>query len=333
MPGAIANKALATLAGALAPAALLIAAFAPAGASAAPIKRTVPLDGKVTQVRMAVHHKSGSQPPAILLSTAPRRVDCAANGFRYTSHNRQGRLRVTLTCSDLSENSRAEFKIRRPYAREVAISDGTGKVRLKLDKPAGDAVPLVGLTTEPKGTNCETTPRSMHVGRDEFRATASVTCNDLPRNARGELAVGGLLAPNHIDLQHREPTRADFAAAEAAASSEGAERARKPCDDPYTVSLGGGSVTKQVCYTEPTRLGPWQSWFIGSGPRAASAPCVSPWYAHSLLNVVFPVSLDVDPYSGWYSYYFGVVTNWRAWTDVDFSFAYSCYQSTPIPKG
>ena len=47
----------------------------------------------------------------------------AANGFRYTSYNRKGRRRVTLTCSNLSENSRAEFKIRRPYAREVAISD------------------------------------------------------------------------------------------------------------------------------------------------------------------------------------------------------------------
>ena len=300
---------------------LAIAAAAPS--ADASVTRTEPLDTKVTDVRMAVRHRTGTQPPAVLLSTSPKRTECSARGFRYRSINRKGRLRLRMTCSGLTENSRAHLEIRRPYVREFAMGNGTGTVRVKLDKPPGDAVPLVSLTTRPKRTDCETTPKGMHIGKREFRARASVRCRDLPEGTRGELAIGGLLAPDHIDLRHREPTLAALPA--------GVERraGRKPCDDPITVSALGSSVTKQVCYTSPTTLGPWQSWYIGVKPAAARAPCQAPWKAYNVLgNLLFPTGIDVEPDSNWWSYYFGVFTNWRAWTDVDASFYYSCYQTS-----
>ena len=63
------------------------------------------------------------------------------------------------------------------------------------------------------------------------------------------------------------------------------------------------------------------------------APCRSPWYAQSVLNFLYEPAVDADPWSWWWSYAFGLVTNWRAWTDVNFQWGYTCYQSSLGARG
>ena len=204
-------------------------------------------------------------------------MECAARGFRYRSYNRHGRLRLKLTCSGLTDNARAGAQtLRRPYLRNFAIGNGTGTVRVDVDKPDGDAVPLVSLTTRPRDSDCTAKPQGVHVGGSRFRAEARVTCRGLPDDARGVLAVGGLLAPDHIDV--RDPDQKPPPAGAATST----ERFQKPCDDPETFTFEGASVTTQTCYKRSITLGPWETGWIGSPFSPMQAPCRSPWYAQSV---------------------------------------------------
>lgn len=158
----------------------------------------------------------------------------------------------------------------------------------------------------------------MHVGRRELRASARVTCRKLPQGVRGVLAVGGLLAPSRTAVARAETLATSRGTATAAAA--------KPCDGEITISIKSVSVTRLQCYTHPMTLGPWQTGFMGSVKQRS---CLGGWrQGDVLLKLMFQPSLDVDPYTYWYSYAFGFVTNWLFNGDITASFASSCFKGS-----
>jgi hypothetical protein len=292
----------------------------PATASARTV-RTVPITGWVTTVDLKVPHTTGRRPPAILLSTTPSNLGCAVSRYTYHAVNRKAEFRMRLACRRLKRGARIRLVFRAPYERVFPIHDGTGTIRVRLDKPPGRALPLGQLTTRPRATHCTATPTGMHVGVHVFTASARVECHGLPPHAKGVLSVGGLLAPSDIAMSSASPATARASAV-------------KPCSSARTLSALGHSISWIYCYTPSTTLGPWQSTFVGILPP--NPPCSSPWRRVTaldsaglrvILSNLYPPAVYVDPTSAWaWSDFLGLVTNWQFSGDITVQWQYNCYQ-------
>jgi hypothetical protein len=316
-------------------AAAILTAAAFSTAAAAQIVKTFAIRNGVTSVRLAVPHTTGLRPPAILLSTRPATLPCSVVGYRYHAIGKKGKFGLRIRCRNVGNGARGRLVFRPPYVRVFKLGNGTGTITVRLDKFPGSATPLGQLTTRPRATNCTATPTGRHVGQHVFTASALVSCHGLPHNAKGMLAVGGLLAPSpspairSADLLAQSPSSAVESHTTASAA------AVKPCSSTRTLSALGHSLSWRYCYGAGINLGPWQSAFFGQTPTQRCPPGwinvnqVQPEVLRIFLFNLYPPAVYVEPTSAWawsYSSILGLVTNWQFSGSITAMWSWNCYQ-------
>jgi hypothetical protein len=312
---------------------LVIVAVAMAFASSATAAtvRSVALTRGATKVSVRVPQVNGSRPPAILMSTRPAGLRCSVDGYRYINRERSGRFQTTLRCPQARAGARARFVFRAPLIRRFGLRNGVGTVRLVVDKPRGDVRPLARLSTQPRDTDCTATRSRVRVSARRLTATARVRCHGLPRHARGQLAVGGLIAARTSAVSQTAAAAIAPAPAERTAAEISAG-----CEGPITVTLGGHSASWKYCYEAPFTLGPWQSHWVGHIGTTPQFGCPGGWVRHfpALEHPLawatignFNVDLVTDPSSAWaWSWRLGVVSNWQFSGDVTFWWQFRCFR-------
>jgi hypothetical protein len=293
---------------------------------------TVPIHNGVTSVNLTVPHMTGLRPPAILLSTRPADLRCTVVSYRYHAADKVGTFGMRIRCRKVGRAAQARLVFRQPYVRVFNLRNGTGTVKIQLDKFPGSARPLAELTTRPRTTNCVATPAGSHVGKHLFTASAHVTCRGLPRNAKGVLAFGGLLAPS--------PTAALRAADRRSAGPSGRVRpdiicglvtcpsSQKPCSSPITLTLAGKSVVSRItCYGTGIGIKPWYSAFFGFDGTAPIS-CPSGWQAKGTILAAYNTgSIYVEPTDSWaWSKAVGFVTNWQWFESITAMWSWYCFQ-------
>jgi hypothetical protein len=264
---------------------------------------------------LSVPHETGSRPPAILLSIRPTKLRCVVSEYRYRAVNRRGTFQMKLRCPRAPRGAQARLVFRAPYVRVFSLRNGTGTVRVSLDKPPGNVRPLGDLTTRPRDTHSKATPTGSHVSTHQFTASARVECHGLPVHAKGVLAVGGLLAAGGIALTPSTMATATTAAAPG-------------CREPSKLTFGGHTIEWRDCFGHPYTLGPWQSMYFGVAPPPL---CPAGWTLGNgpiggIARNLFPPYLHTEPESAWYwSNILGFVTNWQFSGDITFQWAVHCY--------
>jgi hypothetical protein len=310
------------------------AAAAPAVANAA-ITRTTALSGGVTSVDLHVPHRTGKSPPAILLLTSPASLRCSVADYSYINHERRARFRMRIRCPQARRGARATLVFRAPLRRAFPLQNGAGTVRVEVDTPRGDAIPLGRLTTRPRRTDCRVVRSRLRPGSRRFTAAARVRCRGLPAHAKGMLAVGGLMAADERSVSG--------ALARAAAPKARAAQIRQGCETPSTLDVGRESVSWKDCHTGPFTLGPWQSQWVGHIGSTPQFQCESGWTRHinafdtpvAWLTIGrFAVDLVTDPSDAWaWSWKLGLVTNWQFRGDVTFWWKYRCFRVNRSVRG
>jgi hypothetical protein len=267
------------------------------------------------------------RPPAILLSTVPATLRCSVVSYRYHAIASTGTFGLRIRCSNVGNGARGRLVFRQPYVRVFKLRNGTGTINVRLDKFPGALTPLGQLTTQPRATNCTATPTGRHVGEHVFTASARVTCHGLPRNAKGVLAVGGLLAPS--------PSAATESLPAAESHTTASVSAVKPCSSPSTLSALGHSLSWRYCYGNGINLGPWQSAYFGDAPTQRCAPGwvngnqVQPDILRIFLVNLYPPAVYVEPTTAWawsYTPFVGLVTNWQFSGSITAMWSWNCYQ-------
>ena len=325
---------LAVATGACATALTVSVALAP-GVGQAATTRTFAIHGGVTTVDLRVPHTTGTRPPAILLSLHPRRLRCRVLGYHYGNLNRAGRFALRLRCSAAPRRAQGRLAFRAPIIRSFRLRNGNNTLRVRLDKPRGNALPLGDLRAGGRKGACRVGLTSTRTLENEFIATVRVRCRGLRRDARGTLAIGGLLAARRAQAQpvsHGPALRSDSAAP----TTAGAVTANT-CDAVSKVVIPSQpTVLWKDCFGGPFRLGPWQSQFVGIGTPVFN--CESGWSRNLdafrapgawLLVGRTSVDLTTDPEDAWwYSWVWvaGLVTNWQFRGDITFRFRYRCFQ-------
>jgi hypothetical protein len=319
------------------PVALLLicaAVTAPAVAEAANV-RTVALRGGLTSVDLQVRHRTGTRPPAILLSTSPASLRCTVADYSYINRERRARFRMQIRCPQARRGARATLAFRAPFLRVFRLRNGAGTVRVEVDKPRGDALPLGRLTTRPRDADCRVARSRVRSGSRRFTATARVRCRGLSASAKGVLAVGGLIAAD------KRPVSGG--SARAVAPDARAAAIRAGCEDPSRFDLGRESVSWKDCHTGPFTLGPWQSQWVGHIGSTPQFQCEPGWTRH--INAFdtpaawttigrFAVDLVTDPSDAWaWSWKLGLVTNWQFRGDVTFWWKYRCFRVNRSIRG
>jgi D-alanyl-D-alanine carboxypeptidase len=297
--------------------------------------RTIALRRGVTKVDLSVRHRAGKSPPAILLSTAPASLRCSVADYSYLNHERRARFRMAIRCPNARQRASATLAFRAPLRQAFRLRNGSGTVRVEADVPRGDVLPLGRLTTRPRNTDCRVGPARLQRGSRRFAATSQVHCRGLPADAKGVLAVGGLIAADEQPVGGGS-ARAATARAKAAAIRQG-------CDDPSTFTVGRESVSWKDCHTGPFTLGPWQTQWVGHIGSTPQFNCESGWTRHiGALEVpvawltigYFRVDLVTDPSDAWaWSWSLGVVTNWQFSGDVTFWWKYRCFRVNSSARG
>ena len=242
---------------------------------------------------------------------------------------------MRIRCPQARRGARATLVFRAPFRRAFPLENGAGTVRVEVDKPRGDAIPLGRLTTRPRHTDCRVVRSRLQPGSRRFTATARVHCRGLPANARGMLAVGGLMAADERPVSG--------ALARAAGPKARAAQIRQGCDSPSTLEVGRESVSWKDCHTGPFTLGPWQSQWVGHIGSTPQFQCESGWTRH--INAFdtpvawttigrFAVDLVTDPSDAWaWSWRLGLVTNWQFRGDVTFWWKYRCFRVNRSVRG
>jgi hypothetical protein len=314
---------------------LVLVAGAFSSAAAARTVRTFAIRSGVTSVRLAVPHSTGSRPPAILLSTRPADLRCSVLSYRYHAIEERGTFGMRMRCRKVGSGARGRVVFRRPYVRVFKLHNGTGTIRVRLDKFPGSAAPLGQLTTRPHVTNCSATPTGRRVGKHVFTARARVSCHGLPHDAKAVLAVGGLLAPSPSSASRSADLLAPRAWSVTHPPAKATVASVKPCSSPRTLSLLGHSISWRYCYGAGIDLGPWKSAAFGQTPTQNCPPGwvndsqVQPSTLRIILGNYYPAAVSVEPATAWawsYSYIFGLVTNWQFSGSITAMWSWNCYQ-------
>ena len=147
------------------------AAAVPAVAGAASV-RSVVLRGGLTSVDLQVPHRTGTSPPAVVLSTSSANLRCSVAGSSYINHERRGLSRMRVRCLQVPRGARETPVFRAPFLRAFRLRNGAGSVRVEVDKLRGDALPLGRLTTRPRDSDCEVTRSRVRTGSRRVTARA-----------------------------------------------------------------------------------------------------------------------------------------------------------------
>ena len=286
-----------------------------------------------------VPHQTKTLPPAIVFSTRPSQADCTVAGYNYGARAAQGRFRIRIRCQDVPRNARAKLLFRAPYIRQFALREGTSEIRINADKPRGNVRPLGSLTTAPRDTDCEVSPTGSKTGTRRFSATARMVCGDLPAGAQGIFGLGGLVSRGELGTatgstasvtsSYRGPWTPDLSGSAEPAATASLDK----CDDPTVIDIKGQKTFRwKTCYSGPFVLGPWASQWVGIGTPAVG--CENGWQRSfgfqeaptQWLFAKFDVSMWTNPDTDWYSWTFGLVTNWQFSGDIEFRFKWRCYR-------
>jgi hypothetical protein len=322
--------------GAVALSLIAVAMALPAVAGAKTVRRPA-LHAGVTKVHYRVRHTTGNNPPAILLSTRPASLRCSVSHYGYIVHEQRTRFDMRIRCPHARRGARARLVFGKPLRRVFRIGNGTGTVRVKVDKPRGDALPLARLSTRPRKGDCRIKGEHLRARPHHFTAKARVRCRDLPAHARGVLSVGGLIAADPA-TDMRSPRRAAGPRASSAAIHAG-------CEEPNIFTAFNESVSWKDCHTGPFTLGPWQSQWVGYIGTAPHFDCEAGWTRN--INIIdtpaawaaiavrrTDVDLVTDPDDAyWWSWRLGLVTNWQFSGDITFWWKYRCFHVNRTVRG
>lgn len=318
---------------------VLAVAAVTSGVAAADSVRHVPLKAGVTKVDLKVKHTTGRRPPAIVLSTSPASLRCSVARYSYVNREDKANFKMRIRCPQAGRGARAKLVFGPPLIRTFPLHDGAGTVLVEVDKPRGDVQPLGRLTTRPGDSECSAGRSRLETGPSLFTATTAVRCRDLPENARGILAVGGLMAPDAEASVSSVPAGSAPAPAPAprAAAVEGG------CPTPNRLTVGKEDVLWRDCLADSFTLGPWGSQWVGYIGQAPPKNCEAGWVRN--LNAFDTpaawltvggnkVDLVTDPGNAWsWSWRLGLVTNWQFSGDVTFWWRYRCFQVLRTTKG
>jgi hypothetical protein len=310
------------------------------GASANPV-RTFPLNDGMNTAKFKVPHQTKSLPPAIVFSTRPANLKCAAVDYEYGARETRGHLKIKVRCQNTPRKASANLVFRAPYVRKFALRNGTSRIRIRADKPLGNTRPLGSLTTVPRDTACDVAPTGSKIRPRTFSATATMTCKDLPAGATGLFGLGGLLTDGELGKARHSPVTTSYQGASTRALGDfvkiftaGDYRPNK-CDDPTEVTVKGKLVIRsKTCFSAPFTLGPWEGQWVGFGNP--SAQCESGW-KRNINAMEFPaawllsnssVTMWTDPWSAaaW-SWSWGLVSNWQFSGYIEFRLKWNCYQT------
>lgn len=320
----------------------LVACFAfiaATSSSSASTVRTMPLESGMNEAKFRVPHQSKSLPPAIVFSTEPSKADCVVASYNYGAKATRGRFRIKVRCQKVPRKARATMSFRAPYIRQFDLHNGTSRIRIRADKPRGDVRPLGSLTTAPRETDCEVSPTGSKTGPRRFSATARMTCRDLPAGAKGIFGLGGLVSKGDLGKAKRSsasvtstyegPSTKALINAGQASISISADK----CDAAKVIEVKGQKTFRwKTCRGGPFVLGPWASQWVGIGTPPAD--CEAGWQRSfgwqeaptQWLFSKFNVRMWTNPDTDWYSWSFGLVTNWQFSGDIEFRFEWNCYQ-------
>ncbi len=137
------------------------------------------------------HPASSKRPPAVLLKGA---TGCRAQRMHTTVQNGVGRLDLVLACRGLRRGGMTRITIREAIRRSFRLRRGTGKLRIRLDKPPGSVEPYVYASSGRAARTCRRTGHRFRLRPTEHDLTISLRCGRAATNGIGHLYVGGLLA-------------------------------------------------------------------------------------------------------------------------------------------
>jgi hypothetical protein len=155
--------------------------------------RSVALENGTHRYVIRVPHRTGRQPPAFWYTTSPRKANCRVADYGYRALRGKGALRLVLACSGV-KGGRASVRISTPYVRTFPLSNKTGDLDIRLQKPPGPSAPLLLLTTKPaQPGKCQARDSDLSITRNLFHLHLVAECAGLEDGTRGVLTVGGLL--------------------------------------------------------------------------------------------------------------------------------------------
>lgn len=321
--------------------AVLFAALAisPGGADAK-IVRTMSLNDGINTAQFKVPHRTKSLPPAIVYSTSPADLKCAAVDYRYGARETRGRMKISIRCQDTPKNASAKLVFRAPYVRQFPLRNGTSRIRIRADKPRGTTRPLGSLTTIPRNTNCDVSPTGTKTGPKQSTATAKISCKDLPDGAKGIFGLGGLVSEGQLDKPGTAAAvTSSYQGATTSGLSDFIDRFRAgnygpdKCDPEKTLDLKGQKTFRwKTCYSVSFVLGPWESERVGFG--TPNGQCEGGWNRNFTVTEApgqwlfsnFSVSMWTEPDTRWYGWSWGLVTNWQINENIEFRFQWNCYR-------
>lgn len=135
-------------------------------------------------------HPTGKGPPALYLTGAR---GCASRRVQTAVHNGAGELVLELRCRRLKRGAAARVRIAKPIVRHFRLRQGSGTLRIHLDKPPGKVEPYAHVSYG-KATPCKSVGHKLRLRSRSFDLRINARCGRIARNATGHLYVGGLLA-------------------------------------------------------------------------------------------------------------------------------------------
>jgi hypothetical protein len=168
-------------------------ALAPLVPAAAPSGNRYALRNGVTTLDLTFRQPRGDRrPPAIYYSTQPATAGCEAQRMPVTVVDGFGTLHLVLHCHGLQPGASAKLLVRPAIRRTFLLRRGSGSGRIHLDKPPGRVAPLVFLGAG--SAPCTITRNGLRLARRTMDLRIEGRCGAVQPGARGELAVGGLIA-------------------------------------------------------------------------------------------------------------------------------------------
>ncbi len=171
------------------------APLAPLVPVASPGGNVYALENGINRLAMTFRHPSASRrPPVFYYSTRPASAGCEARRMHVPVNRGFGYLHLVLRCSGLRTGATAKLTLRPAIRRTFPLREGRGVGRIRLDKPPGTVKPLVFVSTRSAAVPCDIRSRQVRMARRTVDLRIDGRCGRVPRGARGELAVGGLIA-------------------------------------------------------------------------------------------------------------------------------------------
>jgi hypothetical protein len=84
------------------------------------------------------------------------------------------RFQMRIRCPQARRGARAKLVFRAPFRRTFSLENGAGTVRVEVDQPRGDELPLGWLTTRPRDADCRGVRSRLRRGLRRFTAASLV---------------------------------------------------------------------------------------------------------------------------------------------------------------